>query len=111
MGSSDEVYLRALRERRRKQLQRLAEAAEGMAETAEMSARVHDQMARQQPAAAEHADRERMLAAAEREAAKAFRAGELPSAASREAIRASGSRVGDQGADDQGVERRATEGR
>lgn len=110
MNDADEPYVRALRDRRNKQLRRLAEAAEGMAVTAEASARVHDQMAERQPAAAEHAARERQLAAAEREAAQAFRAGRLPSPASREAIRASGlsadAREDDRGVDQQDAEPR-----
>jgi len=69
----------------------LAEIADAMARTAEASAHVHDQMAERLPAAAEHAARDRLLGAAERKAAEAFRAGELPSQAVRQAIRASGS--------------------
>jgi len=100
MSTADSAYLRALQDRRRKQLQRLAEAAEFMADTAEMSARVHDRMAEHSPGAAERARRERQLAAAERDAAKAFRAGAMPSKASREAIRASGSRADAQRTED-----------
>jgi len=107
MSSGDDAYLRAMQDRRRKQLQRMADAAEGMANTAEASARVHDQMAH--PAAAEHAARERMLAAAERDAAEALRAGELPSQASREAIRASGSALDGLGTADREPDKRDTE--
>jgi len=88
-----EGYLRTWLDRKGRQFQRLSETAEGIADAAEASARVHDQMAEQQPGAAEHAARERRLAAAEREAARAFRAGELPSKASRDAIRTGGSNV------------------
>jgi hypothetical protein len=110
MSGTDDAYRRALRDRRDRQFQRLAEAAEAMAATAETSARIHDQMTNEQPDAAEHAARERLLAAAERDAAEAFRAGELPSSASREAIRASGTRVDARGADDRGVDQHDTEG-
>lgn len=95
MARPEEAYLRMLEDRRRKHLLRLAEAAESMAATAEASARVHDQMAeRQCPGAAEHAARDRLLAAAERDAARAYRAGQSPSETTRAAIRACGRKRG-----------------
>lgn len=68
----------------------LARSADAVAETAEMSARVHDEAVGHLPGAAEHAQRERRLAAAERAAAAAFRRHEMPSDEVRRAIRACG---------------------
>jgi hypothetical protein len=65
----------------------LARTADAIADTAEMSARVHDRAAAYLPGAAEHARRERRLAAAERAAATAYRNREVPSAQVIRAIR------------------------
>lgn len=87
--SADVTYLQALEARRRAFLASMARTAERMAVTAELSASVHDQIAERAPEAAEHANRDRLLAAAERDAAEAYRAGRTPSQATRQAIRAS----------------------
>ena len=64
----------------------LARLAESIAATTEHSAKVHDRMSARMPEAAEHAARERRLAAAERAAAEAYRQGRAPSADVRQQI-------------------------
>ena len=59
----------------------LARLAESIAATTEHSAKVHDRMSARMPEAAEHAARERRLAAAE-----AYRQGRAPSADVRQQI-------------------------
>jgi hypothetical protein len=65
----------------------LARTADAVAETVAMSADVHDQAAGNLPGAAEHAQRDRRFAAAERAAAAAYRSGEVPPDDVQEAIR------------------------
>jgi hypothetical protein len=76
--------------------ERLALAAESLACTLDYSAAIRDDLAGLQPQAREHAGRDRRLAAAERAAAHALRARELPPPQVREVIR-SGGRVGSPG--------------
>jgi hypothetical protein len=68
----------------------LAERAEGLARTAELSAEVHAQMPAHLLTPPDHAGRDRMLAAAERAAAEAYRAHRLPPDEVRDAIRRAG---------------------
>jgi len=65
----------------------LARTADAIAETAEASADVHDRAIGQVPGAAEHAERDRRFAAAERAAAHAYRNHQVPSDEVRQAIR------------------------
>ena len=74
---------------------RMARIAEDVAETAERSAAVHDEMGAYLPDAPEHAERDRRLAAAERDAAAAYREHRLPSEEVRAVIRDSGSPAGE----------------
>ncbi|GAA0503284.1 hypothetical protein Ade02nite_36090 [Paractinoplanes deccanensis] len=85
MGTHDEQHDRAA-----ESFESLADSAEMAARTAEMSARVHDQMTDRVAGAAEHAERDRTLAAAEWEAAAAYRAHEVPPDEVRETIRRAG---------------------
>src|SRR3954452_569025 len=68
----------------------VAGAAEALADTLDMSAHVHDEIAERVPDAAQHAEQERRLAAAERAAAAAYRRGEIPADEVRQVIRDSG---------------------
>lgn len=68
----------------------LAHTAESIAETAEASAALHDGLADRLPGAPAHAARDRRLAAAERAAAQAYRAGAVPPDEVREMIRDAG---------------------
>lgn len=68
----------------------LARTADAIAETVEASARIHDRMVAQLPGAAEHAQRERRFAAAERAAAVAYRNHEVPPDGVLQVIRDSG---------------------
>ncbi|WP_250002482.1 hypothetical protein [Actinoplanes sp. M2I2] len=81
----------------------LAERADEFAETAAMSADIHDRAAPNLPGAAEHAERERAFAAAETAAADAYRSGEVPSDEVRQSVRAAGSASDEQRDDDQHV--------
>jgi hypothetical protein len=65
----------------------LARTADAIAETAEAGAAVHDQAVGHLPGAAEHAERDRLFAAAERAAAHAYRNHEVPPAEVRQVIR------------------------
>lgn len=65
----------------------LAKTADAIAETAEASAVVHDDATGHLPGAAEHAERDRRFAAAERAAAQAYRDHDVPPAEVREVIR------------------------
>jgi len=65
--------------------ERLARTAEDLADTALASATVHEAL--DSPEATEHADRERLFAEAERDAAAAYRSGQVPSAQTRQTIR------------------------
>jgi hypothetical protein len=65
----------------------LARTADAVAETAEASADVHDQAIGQLPGAAEHAERDRRFAAAERAAAHAYRNHQVPPDEVRRVIR------------------------
>jgi len=71
----------------------LAQRAEDLARTAELSAEVHAHMPTHLLHPPDHPGRERVLAAAERAAAEAYRAHQVPSDEIRAAIR----RVGDMG--------------
>jgi hypothetical protein len=68
----------------------LARTADAIAETAEVSACVHDRAVAHLPGAAEHAQRERRFAAAERAAAVAYRNHEVPPDDVMQVIRDSG---------------------
>jgi septal ring factor EnvC (AmiA/AmiB activator) len=65
----------------------LAATADRIAESAEHSAAVHDELGDHLPGAHEHAERDRRFAAAERAAAAAYRAHEVPSDEVRQVIR------------------------
>lgn len=67
----------------------LAGTADALAETISRSAEVHDEMVGQVPGAAEHAERDRRLAGAERAAAESLRRHELPPENVRQVIRES----------------------
>lgn len=75
---------------------KLARTSEAVAQTAELSAAVHDGAVGTLPGAAEHAETDRRFAAAERAAAAAFRRGEVPPDEVRQVIRDPGPPVGDQ---------------
>ncbi|MEU4420887.1 hypothetical protein AB0F81_09685 [Actinoplanes sp. NPDC024001] len=72
------------------QYERLAKSADEVARTVELSADVHEQMTDHNPRAAERAEDLRRLAAAEREAAAAYRRGETPSEEVQQTIRTRG---------------------
>jgi len=73
----------------------LARTADAVARALEMGADVHQQAAKHLPDAAEHADRARRFAAAERAAAAAYRRGEMPSDDVRRVIRNGGRNAAD----------------
>jgi hypothetical protein len=68
----------------------LAQMAETIGQTEEISADVHDKAARHLPGAVEHAARSRRFAAAERAAAAAYREHKVPPDEVRKVIRESG---------------------
>ena len=68
----------------------LAQSAENLARTAELSAEVHAQMPTHLLTPPDHTGRERLLAAAERAAAEAYRAHRVPADEVRDAIRRAG---------------------
>jgi hypothetical protein len=68
----------------------LAQRAEEIARTAEHSAEVHARMPSHMLSHPDHAERERMLAAAEHAAAEAYRAHQVPPSEVRAAIRRAG---------------------
>jgi hypothetical protein len=92
-GGSD-VWEREAERPARDWFEVLARTADTVAETAEMSARVHDNAAGHLPGAAEHAQRERRLAAAERAAAAAYRNHAIPPKEVMQTIRAGASLTG-----------------
>jgi len=80
----------------------MAKIAESIADVAEYSATVHDQMSSRVPGAAEHAARDRRLAAAERAVAAAYRQGRTAPAAARREIIDSRRPADQRESDDQG---------
>jgi hypothetical protein len=70
--------------------EKLAQRAEDLAQTAELSAAIHAQMPPHLLSHPQHAEQEQMLAAAERAAAKAYRAHQVPPSDVRAAIRRAG---------------------
>ncbi|XVU21884.1 hypothetical protein ACQPZJ_32055 [Actinoplanes sp. CA-054009] len=84
MTTDDHRRARRARARAEEEFDRMADLADDLADTAEESARVHDQM----PGGADHAALDRRFAAAERDAADAYRAHEVPSDDVRDTIRA-----------------------
>jgi hypothetical protein len=80
----------------------MAKIADDVAKVAEYSAIVHDQMSSRVPGAAEHAARDRRLAAAERDVAAAYRQGSTPTPAARQQIIDSRLRIDQRVPDDQG---------
>ena len=90
VGMDDEQPPRPASGAAKDMFERLAGTAENIAETANAAARVHDQLTGLLPGAAEHAARERRLAAAEAEAADAYRNQQVPPDEVRQVIRDSG---------------------
>jgi len=88
MGDHDEPEpdrLDRLERQRDQAFEATARNAEHLARVAERSAEIHDNMPHL-PTAADHAERDRRLAAAERIAAEAYRRHELPSDAVRRSV-------------------------
>jgi hypothetical protein len=79
-----------LADRRAQLFDGLGQRAEDLARTVEFSAEVHAQMPSHLLNPPDHAERERKLAAAERAAAEAYRAHQVPADKIRDAIRQAG---------------------
>jgi hypothetical protein len=100
MGDDDESARRhrlsEVADKRAEIFAALAESADSIADSADKSAYIHDQIGERMPGAAEHAARDRRLAAAERAAAEAYRKHEVPPDEVRQVVIESREGAGDQ---------------